>query len=125
MKNSHTQSGRSPTTMQPKSSSLLLMLYSLLLPHVAPLILQWRLMKGKEDPARINERRGHTGHPRPEGSLIWIHATSVGEVRSVLPLVERLTQQGYSLLLTSTTRTSAQLAAKILPPGAFHHFVPL
>jgi 3-deoxy-D-manno-octulosonic-acid transferase len=92
---------------------------------MAPFILLWRLKKGKEDPERINERRGKTTHPRPKGSLIWIHATSVGEVRSVLPLMERLTQQGYSILLTSTTRTSAELVKKHQAQGIYHQFVPL
>jgi 3-deoxy-D-manno-octulosonic-acid transferase len=106
-------------------SSIPLILYRALLPISAPLILEWRKKKGKESVSRIHERRGLSSHPRPHGFLIWIHATSVGEVRSVFPLIEHYTQKGHKVLLTSTTQTSAQLAQKLLPSGALHQFIPL
>jgi 3-deoxy-D-manno-octulosonic-acid transferase len=52
--------------------------------------LQWRLKRGKEDPERVNERRGIASQPRPEGPLIWIHAASVGEFLSILSLLDRV-----------------------------------
>ena len=44
--------------------------------------MQRRLRRGKEDPARLNERKGKTGKKRPAGNLIWLHAASVGETQS-------------------------------------------
>ena len=52
------------------------------------LLLQTRIARGKEDPARIDERRGVASMQRPEGPLVWIHAASIGEAQSVLVLIE-------------------------------------
>jgi 3-deoxy-D-manno-octulosonic-acid transferase len=88
-------------------------------------LLYWRQRKGREDRTRLGERQGHPSRPRPNGHLIWVHGASIGETLSLLPVVERLTQRGLSVLVTSGTRTSASLIARRLPPGAVHQFVPL
>lgn len=75
--------------------------------------------------ARLPERAGYTTHPRPEGRLVWVHAVSVGEFRSILGLIERLAAGGLHVLVTTTTATSAQLAADRLPHGVIHQFSPL
>ena len=87
--------------------------------------LRRRMARGKEDPARLPERWGIAAIARPAGKLVWVHGASVGEMLSVLPLIERLCQQGVRVLLTTGTLTSAELAAKRLPKGAIHQFVPL
>ena len=92
---------------------------------LAPLILRQRAVRGKEDRARIRERLGHAAFPRPQGRLVWVHGASVGESLSVLPLIERLTADGFAVLATSGTVTSAAMLAKRLPPGAIHQYVPL
>lgn len=92
---------------------------------LAPILLSYRLRHGKEDPARLRERRGETNVPRPSGSLVWLHGASVGEMMAVLPLIEHLRAQGLQVLVTSGTVTSAELAQQRLPAGALHQFVPL
>jgi 3-deoxy-D-manno-octulosonic-acid transferase len=89
------------------------------------LLLSWRLSRGKEDGARIGERRGEPGLDRPAGILVWLHGASVGEALSLLPLIEKLTQRGRRVLITTGTVTSASILADRLPAGAFHQFVPL
>jgi 3-deoxy-D-manno-octulosonic-acid transferase len=92
---------------------------------LAPTVLRRRLARGKEDPARVGERRGVPSLPRPEGRLVWLHAASVGETNTVLPLIRALLSRRFRVLLTTVTVTSARLAAERLPEGAFHQFVPL
>ena len=89
------------------------------------LMLRRRMKRGKEDPARINERHGIPSLPRPHGPLVWVHGASVGEIVSVFPLLERIKHHGYAVLLTSGTVTSARIAADRLPDGVLHQFVPL
>ena len=91
------------------------------------LYLHWRRYRGKEDPARFSERLGVAGVARPSGPLIWVHAASVGESLSVLPLVERLCQATPSshVLVTTGTVTSATLMGDRLPEGGLHQFSPV
>lgn len=88
-------------------------------------ILNWRRKRGKEDPERMQERRGIATLERPEGALVWIHGASVGEILSVQPLVERIRGQGFNVLVTSGTVTAAQTAAQRMPEGTLHQYIPL
>ncbi|HEY4143329.1 MAG TPA: 3-deoxy-D-manno-octulosonic acid transferase [Pseudolabrys sp.] len=92
---------------------------------LAPLLLARRLKRGKENRARIAERRGEAAFDRPDGALIWLHAASVGELASVLPLIERIHSRGVRMLVTSGTVTSSGLAQQRLPQGVIHQFVPV
>ncbi|WP_436642895.1 3-deoxy-D-manno-octulosonic acid transferase [Microbaculum sp. FT89] len=98
---------------------------------LAGLILSWRLKHGKEDPEHQGERYGEASLPRPDGPLVWVHAASVGETMSVLPMIERIIAGGrVSVLLTTGTMTStriarARLAAAGLNGRAIHQYVPL
>ncbi len=94
---------------------------------VLPRYLERRARIGKEDPARIGERFGQASRPRPPGPLVWIHAASVGESISFLPLLEAVVGRwpGLSQLVTTGTVTSARLMADRLPPGTIHQFAPV
>ncbi|MBK8909383.1 MAG: 3-deoxy-D-manno-octulosonic acid transferase [Rhodospirillales bacterium] len=86
-----------------------------------------RRARGKEDPERFRERLGIASRPRPDGPLTWVHAASVGESLSLLPLIERLRERrpGASVLMTTGTVTSARLMEDRLPAGAIHQYAPV
>jgi 3-deoxy-D-manno-octulosonic-acid transferase len=92
---------------------------------LVPLLLAHRLRRGKELSPRIIERRGRSHFSRPAGQLIWLHAASVGELLSVLPLIERINARQINMLVTTGTVTSSNLASQRLPHGVVHQFVPL
>ncbi|MEM7640995.1 MAG: 3-deoxy-D-manno-octulosonic acid transferase [Pseudomonadota bacterium] len=89
--------------------------------------LRRRLADGKEDPDRLDERRGIASLPRPDGRLIWLHAASVGESVSLLEMLRRMGEERPDLnfLMTTGTVTSADVLRGRLPDRAIHQFVPL
>src|SRR6476660_8152895 len=91
---------------------------------LAPALINRRLKLGKEDPARVSERRGMSADVRPAGPLVWIHGASVGEVLASAALVEQLRTLNLRILLTSGTVTSAAVVAKRFPPDVIHQYVP-
>ena len=92
---------------------------------LTPLLLARRLKRGKENGARLDERRGDGDDIRPAGALVWLHAASVGELASALPLIDRIAKRDVNVLVTTGTVTSSELAGQRLPPGVIHQFVPL
>jgi len=97
---------------------------------VAPLArrhLKKRLARGKEDAARWREKLGETDVLRPEGALVWMHAVGVGELLALPGLVNRVRalRPDVTVLLTSSSRTSAEAIERNLPAGAIHQYLPL
>ena len=109
---------------------MILFLYKAIMTAALPLIeliLLLRVKKNKEDFSRLNERRGISLTPRPDGKLIWLHASSVGESMAALSLINRLleTEKEGKVLVTTGTLTSAKLMAERLPDRACHQFTPI
>jgi 3-deoxy-D-manno-octulosonic-acid transferase len=104
--------------------------YRLLSRAAGPLVrghLRHRAAGGREDLLRLGERFGHAGSVRPAGSLVWIHAASVGESVSALPIIERIRRDwpALTVLITTGTVTSAKLMTERLPLGVVHQYAPV
>ena len=71
---------------------LILNLYKfvgLLFIPIIKLNLYFRILNGKENKKRFNERFGKSSLSRPKGEIVWIHATSVGEFKSADFLINK------------------------------------
>ena len=96
------------------------------IPLAATRVLSRRLAKGKELPDRWREKLGVPSLPRPDGPLIWLHAVGLGEVLALRGLIAAMAESTTAeFLVTSTTRGSAEVLAKNLPPRTRHQFLPL
>ncbi len=97
------------------------------MPPAARLILAHRRARGREHPDRIAERMGFPRRERLDGPLIWLHAASLGEANSVLPLIDRLLAKAAParVMMTTGTVTSARAMEERLPSSAYHQFVPV
>tara|TARA_B100000686_G_scaffold336792_1_gene407094 strand:- start:2040 stop:3284 length:1245 start_codon:yes stop_codon:yes gene_type:complete len=92
-----------------------------------PIYLKNRLNSKKELKDRINERYGYSKINRKKGKLVWLHAASIGESISILPVVEELGQNKKikQILVTTGTVTSAKIMGERLKGKAFHQFLPI
>lgn len=86
-------------------------------------MLRRRAGGGKEVRARLAEREGIDPTPRPPGPLVWLHAASVGETQSILPVIRLLAEANIQILLTTGTTTSARLAEDRLQTLDLHNHV--
>ena len=55
----------------------------------SPLVIIYRLLKKKDDPKRCLEKYTITKKKNSGGDLISFHGSSVGEILSITPLVEK------------------------------------
>lgn len=107
-----------------------LSMYRLASKALSPLAQTWleaRARAGKEDAGRLPERFGVASTARPEAVLVWLHAASVGETKVALQVREGLSARRPDLffLITTGTRTAANLIAQTAPPRTHHQYAPL
>jgi len=83
-----------------------------------------RILRGKENKLRFSERYGITSVERPNGEIIWIHATSIGEFKSADLLINSF-YKNYTILVTTTTLSAANFALQNYKDKIIHQFAPL
>ena len=94
---------------------------------ISPLIILYRILKNKEDSVRFREKFCFFSKSRKSGKLIWFHASSVGELMSILPIINYYENKKNinQILITSTTLSSAKILKKIKLKKTIHQFFPL
>lgn len=93
-----------------------------------PFYLGWRGLRGKEDKSRRGERLGTLWQAkRPEGTLIWLHAVSVGEAVAAVSLARACLDQHPSahILITTNTMTALNRLTQTQPERCTSCYQPL
>ena len=85
----------------------------------------FRVFVGKEDKNRFLEKLSFISKVRPKGKLIWIHACSVGEVRSSYNIIKSFIKNGYRVLVTTNTYLSSLDVKNKFSKNVVHQYLPL
>ena len=94
---------------------------------LSPIILILRLIKKKEDPIRFTEKFSYFSKKKKIGNLVWFHGASVGELQSIIPIVEKYDKNKKinQILITSNTLSSSKIINNFKFKKVVHQFFPL
>ncbi len=94
---------------------------------ISPAIILIRLILKKEDPKRFFEKFGIFSKKRKAGKVLWFHTVSVGELLSVISIIDKLEKDKNisQILITTTTLTSSKLFQKFNFKKTTHQFFPI
>ncbi len=88
--------------------------------------LYFRIIKKKESPIRFKEKLGITNIQRHDGYLIWFHCASIGELKSIFPIIDHYVKKNKILLTTSTLSSSEIFYKKYSNnKNIIHQFAPI
>jgi 3-deoxy-D-manno-octulosonic-acid transferase len=97
------------------------LLHYLLLPY-----LYFRIIRKKESPIRFREKLGITNAQRLDGYLVWFHCASIGELKSIIPIIDHYIKRNRILLTTSTLSSSEIFYKKYSDnKNIIHQFAPI
>ena len=93
---------------------------------ISPIIIIYRIVKGKEDVKRVGEKFCIYSKKK-SNKKVWIHAASVGELMSVVPVIRKLEKNKKinSILLSTSTTSSAKIFNKLKLKKTSHIYFPL
>ena len=108
----------------------MLIIYRLILNLIfllSPLIIIYRLLKKKEDIKRFKEKFCFFSKKKSYGNLIWFHGASVGEIKSIIPIIEKLERDKKvkKILITSNTLSSSKIISQYKFKKTLHQFFPI
>ena len=94
-----------------------LLAYRALMWLLLPAILLYLRKRGRADPlyaARLRERFGRYDAPLP--GAVWVHAVSMGEMRSAVPMIRALLDRGEQIVTTHFTPAGLREAERAFGP---------
>ena len=93
----------------------------------SPVIVAIRVFKDKEHKTRFLEKFSIFSKKRNNGRLIWFHGASVGELLSIIPLIENYEKDKSinQILVTSSTLSSSKVLQKFKFKKTIHQFYPI
>ena len=93
----------------------------------SPIIFIYRFFKNKENKISFYEKFCFTSKKRGVGNIIWFHGASVGEILSIIPLIEKYEKQKSikKILITSSTLSSSKIISKLKFKKIVHQFYPI
>ena len=94
---------------------------------LSPFIFIIRLLKKKETLKSYSQKILINDKYRPKGKLIWFHGASVGEIKSIIPILEKLEKDSNynQILITSNTLSSANIVKNLKLKKIIHQFFPI
>ena len=95
--------------------------YYLLYPY-----LYFRILKKKECPLRYKEKLGISLKTRNNGHLIWFHCSSIGELKSIFPIIDHYLKKNQILVTTSTLGSNEVFQKKYYNTNnIIHQYAPI
>ena len=96
-------------------------LYYLLYPY-----LHLRILRKKECPLRYKEKLGVSLKTRNNGYLIWFHCSSIGELKSIFPIIDHFLKKNQILVTTSTLSSNQVFQKKYYnTKNIIHQYAPI
>ncbi len=94
---------------------------------ISPIIILIRIFKKKEDIIRFKEKFCFFSKKRASGKLVWFHGSSVGEIMSVIPIINKYDNDHSidQILITSSTLSSSKILENYKFKKVIHQFFPV
>jgi len=71
--------------------------------------LKLRINKKKEDPKRFIEKLGLINNDFYKNEVVWFHGVSVGELKSLFPIIDSFIRRNHKVLVTTSTLSSYEI----------------
>ena len=107
----------------------MLLLYRILINFIfilSPIIIVFRLIKKKKIQF-VSKKNLVFFQKIKKGNLVWFHGASVGEIQSIVPIIEKLekNKKVHQILITSNTLSSSKIVNKLKFRKVIHQFFPI
>jgi len=101
-------------------------LFLLIVLLFSPILIGIRIFLGKEDHKRFKEKFGYFLKKNIEKETVWFHGASVGEILSIIPIIQKFEKDKKikRILITSSTISSSLIFSNFKFKKTFHQFYP-